>query len=72
MLPMAALTKGRRGAEMTEIGFLHRRRRGRLRRRSRFVASARVMQRCLIYAAGLGALVVGHPQEAALSAPAPP
>ena len=33
----------------------------------RAVADARVFQRCLTYAAGLGALVVGHPQEPVLS-----
>ena len=43
------------------------RRRRRLHRRPRAVASARVFQRCLTYATGLGALVVGHPQEPVLS-----
>jgi dihydroorotase len=33
-----------------------------------YVGDPRVFQRCLTYAAGLGALVLGHPQEAALSA----
>jgi dihydroorotase len=67
VLPMAALTRRRQGREMTEIGFLMD---------AGAVAftdctaleSARVFQRCLAYAAGLGALVIGHPQEPALSA----
>jgi dihydroorotase len=67
VLPMAALTRGRQGAEMTEIGFLIDA--GAVAfTDAAWVASPRVFQRCLTYAAGLGALVVGHPQEAALSA----
>ena len=66
VLPMAALTKGRDGREMTEIGFLMDA--GAVAFTDvRAVASARVFQRCLTYATGLGALVVGHPQEPALS-----
>ncbi len=66
VLPMAALTKGRDGREMTEIGFLMDA--GAVAFTDvRAVESARVFQRCLTYAAGLGALVVGHPQEPALS-----
>ena len=65
VLPMAALTKGRDGREMTEIGFLMDA--GAVAfTDGRAVADARVFQRCLTYAAGLGALVVGHPQEPAL------
>ena len=44
------------------------RRRRRLHRRPAPWRDARVFQRCLTYAAGLGALVVGHPQEPRLSA----
>ncbi|MBP7000572.1 dihydroorotase [Amaricoccus sp.] len=67
VLPMAALTKGRDGREMTEIGFLMDA--GAVAfTDARTVADARVFQRCLTYAAGLGALIVGHPQEPALSA----
>ena len=66
VLPMAALTKGRDGREMTEIGFLMDA--GAVAfTDARAVASARVFQRCLTYAGGLGALVVGHPQDPALS-----
>ena len=63
---MAALTKGRAGREMTEIGFLMDA--GAVAFiDGRAVADARVFQRCLTYAAGLGALVLGHPQERALT-----
>ena len=64
---MAALTKGRQGAEMTEIGFL---------RDAGAVAFTDVFQvstdtkglaRALTYARSLQALVVGHPQEPGLS-----
>lgn len=66
VLPMAALTKGREGREMTEIGFLQDA--GAVAfSDARPVASARVFERCLRYAAGLGTLVVGHPQEPVLS-----
>ncbi|HET9068416.1 MAG TPA: dihydroorotase [Amaricoccus sp.] len=66
VLPMAALTKGREGREMTEIGFLLDA--GAVAfTDARPVADARVFERCLTYAAGLGALVVGHPQDPALS-----
>ena len=66
VLPMAALTKGRDGREMTEIGFLMDA--GAVAfMDGRAVADARVFARCLTYAAGLGALVLGHPQEHALT-----
>jgi len=65
--PMAALTKGRAGREMTEIGFLMDL--GAIAfTDAACVADARVFQRCLTYASGLGALVIGHPQEPVLSA----
>jgi dihydroorotase len=67
VLPMAALTKGRAGREMTEIGFLMDA--GAVAfTDAAATADPRVFQRCLAYAAGLGALVVGHPQEPTLSA----
>lgn len=67
VLPLAALTKGRAGQEMTEIGFLSDA--GAVAFTDvRAVANPRVFQRCLTYAKGLGALVIGHPQEPVLSA----
>ncbi len=66
VLPMAALTKGRAGREMTEIGFLLDA--GAVAfTDARAVASAQVFERCLTYATGLGALVIGHPQDPVLS-----
>ena len=65
VLPMAALTKGREGREMTEIGFLLDA--GAVAfTDAAAIANARVLERCLTYAAGLGALVIGHPQDPAL------
>src|SRR5690606_30345901 len=65
--PMAALTKGREGREMTEIGFLMDAGAAAFTDAA-YTVSARVLHRALTYAEGLGALVVGHPQEAGLSA----
>jgi len=65
---MAALTKGREGREMTEIGFLLDAGAIAFSDADRVVADARVMARALTYARGLGALVVGHPQDPSLSA----
>ncbi len=67
VLPMAALTKAREGVEMTEIGLLMDA--GAVAfTDSAAVKNPRVFQRCMTYAAGLGALVVGHPQDPTLSA----
>lgn len=67
VLPMATLTKARAGREMTEIGFLMDA--GAVAFTDACaVSDARVFLRCLTYAGGLGALVIGHPQEPALSA----
>lgn len=67
VLPMAALTKRREGREMTETGFLMDAGAVAFTDMAA-VADTRVFQRCLTYAAGLGALVIGHPQEPVLSA----
>ena len=67
VLPMAALTKSREGVEMTEIGLLMDA--GAVAfTDSDAVKNPRVFQRCMTYAAGLGALVVGHPQDPSLTA----
>lgn len=65
---MAALTKGRAGREMTEIGFL--RDAGAVAFTDGFhvVADTKVLARALTYARSLGALVIGHPQDPFLSA----
>jgi dihydroorotase len=65
---MAALTKAREGREMTEIGFLMDA--GAVAFTDAFAVSpdTRALARALTYARSLGALVVGHPQDAGLSA----
>ncbi|MDZ4086087.1 MAG: dihydroorotase [Tabrizicola sp.] len=65
---MAALTKGRDGREMTEIGFL--RDAGAIAFFDVFRVSteAKAITRAMAYAKSLGALVVGHPQDPGLSA----
>ena len=67
MHPMAALTRARAGAEMCEIGFLMDAGAVAFTDGDRVVADTRIMTRCLSYAAGLGALVIGHPQDPGLS-----
>ncbi len=65
---MAALTKGRMGEEMTEIGFLLDA--GAVAFTDVFHVSTntKALARALVYARSLGALVVGHPQEPGLTA----
>ena len=65
---MAALTKGRAGHEMTEIGFLLDA--GAIAFSDVYNVSTdtKALARALIYARSLGALVIGHPQEPGLSA----
>ncbi|NBZ89627.1 dihydroorotase [Stagnihabitans tardus] len=65
---MAALTKGREGQEMTEIGFLLDA--GAIAFTDVFHVSTqtKALARAMTYARSLGALIVGHPQEPGLSA----
>lgn len=65
---MAALTRGRAGAEMAEIGFLLDAGAVAFTDGFRVVQNTKVLARCLTYARSLGALVVGHPQDPGLSA----
>ena len=65
---MAALTRGRAGREMAEIGFLLDAGAVAFTDGFRVVQDTKVMARCLTYARSLGALVVGHPQDPGLSA----
>ncbi len=67
LAPMAALTKGREGREMTEIGFLLDAGAVAFTDADRVVRDTRVYARALTYARGLGALVVAHAQEPGLS-----
>ncbi len=65
---MAALTKGRAGHEMTEIGFLLDAGAVAFSDVFNVATEAKSLSRALIYARSLGALVIGHPQEPGLSA----
>ncbi|MDG2231288.1 MAG: dihydroorotase [Paracoccaceae bacterium] len=67
VLTMAALTKGREGREMTEIGFLLDAGAVGFTDCDRVVTDTKVLTRALSYARSLGALVMGHPQDPGLS-----
>ncbi len=67
VLPMAALTKGREGKEMTEIGFLQDAGAVAFTDADRPVADAKILQRAMTYACSTDALVLGHVQEPVLS-----
>ena len=64
---MAALTKGRQGREMTEIGFLMDAGAIAFTDTDHVTTDTKVLSRAFTYARSLGALVVGHPQEPGLS-----
>ncbi|SHF35398.1 dihydroorotase [Ruegeria intermedia] len=67
VLPMAALTKGRDGREMTEIGFLMDAGAVAFTDCDHVVADTKVFSRALTYARACGALVIAHPQDPGLS-----
>lgn len=67
VLHMAALTKGRQGREMTEIGFLMDAGAVAFTDCDSVVTDTKVLSRALTYARSLGALVIAHPQEPCLS-----
>lgn len=67
VLHMAALTKGRMGREMTEIGFLMDAGAVAFTDCDRVVTDTKVLSRAFTYARSLGALVIAHPQEPCLS-----
>ena len=68
VLPMAALTKGREGREMTEIGFLQDAGAIAFTDCDHIITNTKVFSRALTYAKSFGALVIAHPQEPGLSA----
>lgn len=68
LAPMAALTKGRAGREMVEIGFLLDAGAVAFSDGDHVVENPKVFSRCLAYATSLGALVMAHPQDPGLSA----
>lgn len=67
VMPMAALTKGRAGREMTEISFLMDAGAVAFTDCDHVITDTRVFSRALTYARSLGALVIAHPQEPILS-----
>ncbi|MFD1794570.1 amidohydrolase family protein [Paracoccus aurantiacus] len=64
---MASLTKAREGREMVEMAFLMDAGAVAFTDGVRVIRDTKLMNRCLGYARGLGALIVGHPQEPTLS-----
>ncbi len=66
--PMAALTKGLNGTQMSEIGLLKEAGAVAFTDADRTVASSLIMRRCLAYAANFDALVVAHAEDPALAA----
>ncbi|MCK0210040.1 dihydroorotase [Starkeya koreensis] len=65
--PMAALTKGLEGREMTQIGLLTEAGAVAFTDGTRSVASAQVLRRALTYGRDFGALIVHHTQDASLA-----
>lgn len=66
--PMAALTRGLKGREMAEYGFLLDAGAIAFTDASHPVSDPTVMRNCLDYAHSLGALVIHHPQDPAMAA----
>lgn len=64
---MAALTKGRAGREMVEVGFLLDAGALAFTDCDQVVTDNKVLSRAWTYARSLGALVIGHPQDPVLS-----
>jgi len=67
VLPMSALTRGRQGRQMVEIGFMLDAGAAAFTDCDNVVADNKVASRCFTYARSLGALVIGHPQDPSLS-----
>ncbi len=67
VLPMAALTKGREGREISEFGLLRQAGAIAFTDGARAVRNALVMRRALTYAGGFGALVAHFPQDPQLA-----
>ncbi|MFG1422231.1 dihydroorotase [Roseixanthobacter liquoris] len=65
--PMAALTKGLKGEEMTEIGLLQAAGAVAFTDGPHSLKSAQVLRRCLSYARDFDALIVHHTEDASMS-----
>ena len=68
VLPVAAITKGQKGQELTEFADLLAAGAAAFSDDGLPVADAAVMRMAMEYAAGLGALIISHSEEPALSA----
>jgi dihydroorotase len=68
ILPYGALTRGRRGAELTEIGLLTEAGAVGFTDAPDTIANAAVMRRALSYSRAFGQVVMNHPEEPALTA----
>lgn len=64
---MATLTRAREGREMSEIGFLLDAGAVAFTDGDKVLHNTKVLARCMSYAKGLGALIIGHPQDGGLS-----
>ncbi|WP_226554519.1 dihydroorotase [Celeribacter naphthalenivorans] len=64
---LSALTKGREGREMVEIGFMRDAGAVAFTDCDHVIENTKVLQRALTYAKSCGALVIGHPQDPGLS-----
>lgn len=67
ILPYAAVTKGCRGEELSEIGLLHEAGAVAFTDGSKALASARLMRVALSYAKGFGARIIQHPEDPSLA-----
>jgi dihydroorotase len=65
--PMAAMTKGLKGEEMTEIGLLYEAGAIAFNNGKTSIANAKVMRNVLAYAKDFGALIVHHLEDATLA-----
>ncbi|MZR13507.1 amidohydrolase family protein [Maritimibacter sp. DP07] len=66
--PMAALTKGREGREMVEMGFLMDAGAVAFTDCDHVIADNKVFSRAMTYARSVGALIMAHPQDPTLTA----
>jgi dihydroorotase len=67
ILPYAAVTRGCRGEELSEIGLLREAGAVAFTDGSRAIGSARLMRLALSYARGFGAMVIQHPEDPSLA-----
>jgi len=65
---LSALTRGRAGREMVELGFMLDAGAVAFTDCDNVITDTKVASRCYTYARSLGALVIGHPQDPGLSA----